>query len=503
MVKRNIIANATARAWGVISVYLFVPLYLKFLGIEAYGLVGFYSTLLGVLAFADMGFTATLNREMARLSVRKDSAVEMGDLLRTYESTYLCISSVLAIVIWALAPSIAHHWLRSKVLQPHEMAAAIRMMGVAIALQLPSGLYIGGLMGLQRQVRANSVQMAWGVFRGLGAVLVLWLFSPTIYAFALWQMISNAVYCFFARLSLWRALPFNPGQALPHFGWQVFRNTWRYSLGMAGMTIVSTLLTQTDKLAVSKMLALKMLGYYSLAGSLASVCSVLASPIASAVFPRLTGLVAQEDHEALVSLYHRTCGLVSVAVIPAGLTVAVFATDFIGAWTGNTAAAQHAGQVAPFLIAGQILQSLAVVPFYLALAHGYIKLNLRIGVASVIGITPLLIALIAKYGLVGAGMSWLVLNLLTIPPYMYFLHRRLLPGELPVWVLRDVGCPLLAALPGVLLCRWLLPAPSSRPLALCVIALAWIASAAPAAIANSELRSLWNTKLKPVLCSAS
>jgi O-antigen/teichoic acid export membrane protein len=148
MIRHNIVANIIGRAWGFVSVYLFVPLYLHFLGIEAYGLVGFYSTLLGVLAFADMGFTATLNREMARLSVRKDSAEEMRDLLRTYESTYLCISSVLAIIIWALAPLIAVRWLHSNVLQPNEIAVAIRLMGVATAFQLPSGLYIGGLMGL-------------------------------------------------------------------------------------------------------------------------------------------------------------------------------------------------------------------------------------------------------------------------------------------------------------------------------------------------------------------
>jgi O-antigen/teichoic acid export membrane protein len=49
MIRRNIVANMIGRAWGVLSVYLFIPLYLKFLGIEAFGLVGFYSTLLGVL----------------------------------------------------------------------------------------------------------------------------------------------------------------------------------------------------------------------------------------------------------------------------------------------------------------------------------------------------------------------------------------------------------------------------------------------------------------------
>lgn len=488
MLRLNILANIIARGWGVISVYLFIPYYLKFLGIEAYGLVGFYSTLLGVLAFADMGFTAALNREMARLSVRRDSAREMRDLLRTYETIYLCISSVLAIIIWALAPVIAGYWLNSKILQPHEMAAAIRLMGVAIAFQLPSGLYIGGLMGLQRQVRANSVQIAWSLFRGLGTVLVLWLFSPTIFAFALWQLISNAIYCLVARLSLWRVLGSCPSQSKPHFRWQVFRNTWRYAAGIAGMAAVSTLLTQTDKLAISKLLSLEMLGYYTLAGALASVPLMLASPIASAVFPRLTGLVVSGDSNGLTRLYHRACALVAVGSIPAGITAALFAGDLIRAWTGSAIIAHRAGLVASLLLGGQVLQAIQTVPHYLALAHGNVTLNLQINIASVLLITPVLFFLIITFGIVGAGFSWLLMNLCTLPPFIYFLHRRFLPGELQKWILRDVLRPLLAALPIIVLARLFLPVPSSGLLTLSLIGLVWSVSAFAAACTIPEVR---------------
>lgn len=488
MIRRNIVANIIGRAWGFISVYLFVPLYLKFLGIEAYGLVGFYSTLLGVLAFINMGLPATLSREMARLSVRKDTAGEMGDLLRTYESTYLFTSSALSVLIWALAPLISEHWLRSKVLQPHEITAAIRLMGVSIALQLPSGLYIGGLMGLQRQVRANSIQIAWGAFRGVGAVLVLWLCSPTIFAFALWQLISNAIYCFFARLSLWHALSFSPAQPHPQFKWQVFRNTWRYAAGMTGMTVVSILLTQTDKLVISKMLSLEMLGYYTLAWSLAMAPSTLTSPIAEAVFPRLTGLVAMGDRNSLTRLYHRTCGIVAVIIIPAGLTLALFAGHFIFAWTGSAAAAQRAGLVAPLLLGGQIMQASVVVPYYIVLAHGNVRWNLQIGIASVIFITPLLIILIMKFGIVGGGVSWLIMNLFSLPAYLYFVHRRLLHGGLKTWILYDVGRPLLAALPCLLLGRLLMPHTTSRLLAFCFIGMVWCIAASAAVLTSAELR---------------
>ena len=488
MLRQNIYANMIARAWGVLSVYLFVPLYLKFLGIEAYGIVGFYSTLLAALAFADMGFTAALNREMAVLSARRNSAAEMGDLLRTYESAYLCVTFAVAVIIWTVAPVIAEHWLRSRDLQPREVAAAIRLMGVAIALQLPSGLFIGGLMGLQRQVRANAISIATGVFRGLGAVLVLWLVSPTIFAFALWQLISNILYCSAARLGLWRALPFRPDHSQPRFRWQVFRNTWRYAAGMAGMAVVTALVTQADKLAVSKMLSLEMLGYYTLACALASAPLVLAGPIALAVFPRLTALVASGDSNGLTRLYHRTSALVAVASIPTGMTLALFAGDFIRAWTGSTLAAEHAGKAASFLLGGQLLLASQAVPSYVALAHGYVMLNLQINFASVLVLTALLPFLIMKYGLVGAGSSWLIMALCTMPPFMYLLHRRFLPGELRQWALHDMFRPLLAALPIVLLARLFLPVPSSRLLALGLIGLVWIVSAAAAGCTMPELR---------------
>lgn len=343
-------------------------------------------------------------------------------------------------------------------------------------------------MGLEKQVRANVLQVAWGAFRGIGAVLFLWLYAPTIEAFFVWQVISNAAYLLLARADLWRVL--SQGQVLPppHFRWAVFHGTWRYAAGVAGMGLVSTVLMQADKLTLSKMLPLEVLGYYTLAGALAAAPLMVAGPIGLAVFPRLTGFVATGDPIRVGRLYHQACEVVAVATIPAGLTLALFAGDFIFAWTGSSAAAQRAGLVASLLTVGQLMQAITVVPYYLALAHGNLKLNLQIGIASVVVITPLLIVLISRYGVVGAGISWLVLNLFTLPPYMYYLHRRFLPGELGRWAVRSTGRPLVAALPVVVLGRLLMPRLDSRPLAVCLLGLVWCIGVVAALLSCEDLR---------------
>ena len=495
MIKRNITANIVGRAWGFISVYLFVPLYLHVLGAEAYGLVGFYSTLLGVMAFADMGFSATLNREMARLSASANAAQERCDLLRTYELSYLVICCVIAVALWLGAPLITEHWLQASTLRSDDITLAIRLMGVAIAFQLPSGLYIGGLMGLQQQVRANFLQIAWSAYRGFGTLLVLWLFSPTIVTFAVWQLVANAIYCLTVRHGLWHALRTDGVRGVGFFRKQVFHNTWRYASGMAGMALLSILLTQIDKLTVSKMLSLEMLGFYTLAGTLASVPLILASPIASAIFPRFTELVARNEPEQLIALYHRTCQFVAIVTVPGCLVVALFSQDVIYLWTGSAASAQAAALAASLLLGGQVLQALTVVPYYLALAHGNIRLNLQVGMVSVVVVTPMMIYLVLHHGLAGAGLSWLIMNLCTMPPYMYFLHRNFLPGQFGRWFRESLALPVLASLPCLMLGYWCLSTIDGRWLRLLLIAVTAVLSIGCSALCAPDIRRwLDNTK---------
>ena len=486
-IQQNILANLIGRAWGFVAVYLFVPLYLQFLGIDGYGLVGFYATLLGVLAFADLGFTATLNREMARLSAGADAVVAMRNLLRTFEIVYGAMSILLAVLIWFLAPEISGHWLRSAVLTPGEMTATIRVMGIAIAFQLPAGLFIGGMMGLQKQVRANALQVGWSLFQGAGAVLVLRFLSNTIVAFAGWQLLSNLLYCFLARHNLWRELAHDALRNRAIFKAQVFRETWRYAAGMVGISVIGILLAQIDKVVISKILNLEMLGYYTLAITVASIPITLANVIGSAVFPRLTGHVARLDREALAIVYQKAFALVSVVVIPIGLTLAAFAGDFVFAWTGSVDVAQQVGPVATFLVLGQLQQALTVVPYYLGLANGNIRLNLQIGITSIVVVTPVLVFLITKYGILGAGISWLVMNTCTLPINMYFLHRRFLPEGLRHSML-GLGISFLVALPCVLLSRWLLPHTTSRLLIFTELALASTVAASAAVLAVPGFR---------------
>lgn len=63
--KRNLIANYLGQGWVAIMSLAFIPIYIKYLGIEFYGLIGLFALLQAWLILLDMGMTPTLSREMA------------------------------------------------------------------------------------------------------------------------------------------------------------------------------------------------------------------------------------------------------------------------------------------------------------------------------------------------------------------------------------------------------------------------------------------------------
>ena len=55
MLGSKILSNTAARIWVTLLNFAFVPLYIRYLGIEAYGLIGFFATMQGLFSVLDLG----------------------------------------------------------------------------------------------------------------------------------------------------------------------------------------------------------------------------------------------------------------------------------------------------------------------------------------------------------------------------------------------------------------------------------------------------------------
>ena len=464
VLKKNIVANLGGNVGTGLIGLVFLPLYVHFLGVEAYGLIGVFTTLLALFGMLDMGLSATLNREMARLAVQDAKAQEMRDLVRTLEIPYWAAGLVIGVIVIVLSPFIAYHWVNAEHLAQTTVHTAVMLMGLAVAFQWPISFYSGGLMGLQRQVLLNVINVVMATFRGLGAALILWLVSPTAEAFFSWQIVVSGVHVGVIGFFLWRSLP-HAAEA-PAFRRVLLRNIWRFAAGMTGLTVSSTILVQLDKVILSRILSLETFGYYSLASVVAMTLYRLVSPVFTATYPLITSLVQLGAREKIVALYHKSAQLVSVLVLPAAFVVALFSREMLSLWTQSPKTAEHTHVLVSILAIGTAIHCLMHIPYALQLAFGWTRLNLTINSVSVLLLVPLMIVLTKRYGAVGGASVWVVLN----AGYMFFglpfMHRRLLPAEKWRWYLEDVGRPLLAAAPVAVIGRWIIKADWPAPMLL-------------------------------------
>jgi O-antigen/teichoic acid export membrane protein len=444
--KSNIIANFLGRGWTAIMGLAFVPLYIKFMGIEAYGLVGFYVTIQSLSSLLDMGLSSTLNRELAILSAQEGKQQESRDLVRTLEIIYWGATVVICSVVVAISPWLAESWIQSQQLSVDSVRIAIALMGVVIACQFPFSLYSGGLLGLQRQVLLNGITVAMATLRGIGMILILWLVSPTIQAFFLWQAFVSLLQTLITAAYLWRNLP--KTQSRSRFRQDLWLGIWRFAAGMTGISLVSLILMQTDKIILSKMLTLEDFGYYNLAGTVASGVTIVIAPIFTSVFPRFSELVSQGEEKKLVDLYHKSCQLLGVLVIPLGVTLSLFSQDILLLWTGNPVIAEKAHVIVSLLTIGTSLNGLMNVPYALQLAYGWTKLALYINIVAIALLIPSLFWLTSKYGSIGAASVWTMLNSGYVLIGIRFMHLRLFKGELNKWYFQDILRPLFGALLG-------------------------------------------------------
>lgn len=428
----------------------FVPLYIRYLGMESYGLIGLFAVMQAWLGLLDMGMTPTLGREMARFTAGAHTPQSIRNLLRSLELVALGLATATGTAVWVASGWLARDWLKAQQLPTEVVRDAIAVMAVVIALRLVEGIYRSALFGLQRHVAYNAMNASLATLRSVGAVFVLVSLSPTIEAFFVWQVMASLLTVLLLGATVHRFLPPSPAPAV--FSRDAVQEVWRFAGGMATITLLSLLLTQVDKLLLSRLLPLEAFGHYTLAATAAGALYLVITPITTALFPRLVELLSQDDRHGLSIAYHRGAQLVTVLTAPVALLLAFFADGVLFAWSGDADLARTCGPILAVLSIGTFLNGLMYVPYQLQLAHGWTSLAIKINVMAVSLLVPAILWVVPRHGALGAAWIWIVLNAGYVLVGISLMHRRLIPVERWRWYGADVGLPTMVA--GISLLLW-------------------------------------------------
>jgi O-antigen/teichoic acid export membrane protein len=423
---KNIIANFIGRFWSILSNFLFIPLYIHYLGFESYSIISFTLVIAGLMAVLDAGLTATLSREFSRM----DNAInDKIQVFKTLESFYFVIIGLCIILIFTLSRIIADNWLNLKTFEPERVSFFLKVISFDVGFQLLFRFYMGGLLGLEKQVKANMYQVGWGILRN-GLVVIALMVIPTLEMFFIWQTISTVIFAILLRLSLNEALigfyKFDFKFKIEHI---VLKKIWRFAGGVLLISLVASLNTQMDKIVISKLLPVESLGYYTLAVSLSMGIIVLINPISVALLPRFTALYSSGKNDEASILFNKVNLFVAILIFSIMANMSFFSKELIWIWTGNMEIANRAHFYLPIIATSVAMISLTILPYDIAIANGYTKLNNLLGLFSLFITLPGYWLATKSYGAIGAAYVFCGVQTVNTLIYIYLINKKFIKAK--------------------------------------------------------------------------
>ena len=432
----SVLINYAARGWAALLAIFFVPIFIRLLGIEGYALVGLYIGLSSLMVFVNLGLNATVLRELARYSGGVISTQEAKDLVFSAVSLFTALLLVFVITAYFIIPIIFSDWATDSTLKQNQINLSLQLAFAALALRAVGAMYRNGLIGLDKHISANSIDLIFITMRYFGVTLLLFFYESTIVIF----FAAQVAICVGEIISYRFALLINLPATKRGARWRInlLTRNWRYSLGVAGFGCLTTLLLQADKLILIKILSLEQFGYYSVAFTVAAALGALSYPIIVTWQPKLARLYAEKKFPQLNTMYKYGCRLLVLFTVPISLVLCAFADDILRLWQQSDDVIKNSSVTMSLLILAQMMLALTYMTQILQMAYGWTRLLVISQALALFILAPTLVVMSSKWGVVGAASAVLLILSAYSIIMTYIAHKSLLPEMTLKWLINYI-----------------------------------------------------------------
>ncbi|MBJ8451575.1 oligosaccharide flippase family protein [Acinetobacter bereziniae] len=431
--KINILASYASQIYLVIISIAILPIYMKYMGAEAYGLVGFFAMLQGLFSLLDFGLTPTISRQTAQYNAGVDTALGFRQLFRSLSVIFTGIACIGGGLLFNFNHYIAEHWLKLENLVISDVSFCLQIMAICVALRWMIGLYRGVISGFERIVWLSIINIVIATLRFPGVLLYMYYFGFTVTSFFIFQLIVAIIEFVILAFKAYLLLPKIDENEIIGWSFKPVKPILSFALTIAFTSSVWVLLTQLDKFVLSGILPLSEYGYFTLAVLVAGGILQIGTPISSAIMPRMARLHGEEKQEELKQVYLGTTQFVAVVVVTAGIVLAILSKQVLYVWTGDIILAENAAPILQLYALGNSILTLGAFPYYLQYAKGNLKLHFIGNLVTAIVLIPVIIWAAKNYGAIGAGWAWALVQSIYLVFWVSYVHKVIEPNINIIW----------------------------------------------------------------------
>ena len=332
-VKKNILANYSGNIFMVIINILLVPLYLKYLSVEEYGIITFFTSLTSVFIILDIGLGLTINKEVATSQAKVKNLNTTGDIIRSFELVYWGMALLIGVILFVFAEWIAVSWLNVEFITNNDLTFIVSLMGLALLFRWPISFYENVLSGFQKMVSINAIKIIICIFNFGFLFLLFNFFNLEIKGYFLFLTLVYLIQTSLLISTVWKGKYLSFLKA--KFYLSILKRNKSYILGIGIYSILGTLYVAIDKFVISNFFLTSELAYYSLASMASLSLLFFVFPISSALFPKFVENYTKGKKEDSLSVFRKGYQLCMVLVFSFSSLLFIFQESIFSIWTQN------------------------------------------------------------------------------------------------------------------------------------------------------------------------
>jgi len=325
----NVIAGTIRLSIAVLT----IPILIRLIGLEEYGLWSLAYAIIGVVALAEAGLAMSTTVFVSRDLAMNDTE-SLSETLTVTISAMLLLATLAASALWVNAPALASLFPALGELQRQQLIESMGAVAVLVWVRLVQQTLVGIEQAHQRYDWLNALNTIQLIISTLGMFGVVWLGGRTVELMQ-WQAIVAVVgFSIHTRIIYFLVHPLKL-----HLVWSYKKGSLiaKYSLLTWLSTLGGTIFSRGDRLIVGAILGSTNLGLYAAITDITNSINMISALPVQPIIPTLSRLIASKNYEQKVirqkfKLATQICAVVALSfgAMLLALTPLVFQTILPG-----------------------------------------------------------------------------------------------------------------------------------------------------------------------------
>lgn len=375
---KTVVFIYSGRLYAALIGILLIPLVIKEVGYEAYGLVGVFAVVQACLNILDAGIGGVLVRQSIVSKTDKKSYSEFISIFNKIIKIFVLVSLATLVIGALFSYHFSVAWLQSTLPDSMVVYCTFSMFAIFAARYI---------QGPYRSIMLSNEQHG---FITLNNVLYITLSQPVALLFLIYvndsiltyfiiqicaALVSSVFMVVMGEKSKRKVLAFLPDSSGNQENKVNVRDLIYFALQLSILSILWIVVNQSDKLTLTAAMPLEEYTFYSVAFSITMLLTVLSDPINQILLPRMTLLLHEKGYEEFEVLFKNAFAATAVIVISLSLFMVFNGESFVYVWSGDIKLAEKVNLYLPWIFIGSSFYILSNFCFLLRYSFGDLKLH--------------------------------------------------------------------------------------------------------------------------------